>query len=310
MLSDEVKKDELSNKSKKKKCFIITPIGDDESPIRRHINGIIDAAIEPVLGENYEIIVSYRMSSPGSINKQIINYIYESELVIANLTTLNPNVMYELAFRHSIRKPVITIMEKSNGKLPFDVTTERTIFYINDSQGVLNLREALKGYVEEIEKTNIDELDNPIFSALESAITEKNILGKIKTSDPIKPDATEYILNKLNEIEEKIGTQINNKKYSNKNLKYINVRIILDEKVMASDSMRSSIMNLVSNIIKDITNRDVASMQWNSSSIQFDIKCELGTYELVQLISNMLRERFREINLNDLKFNIETRIKY
>ena len=31
------------------RCFIITPIGDDSDPIRRHIEGIIDAAIRPAL---------------------------------------------------------------------------------------------------------------------------------------------------------------------------------------------------------------------------------------------------------------------
>lgn len=29
----------------KKRCFIITPIGNDNDSIRRHIDGIIDAAI-------------------------------------------------------------------------------------------------------------------------------------------------------------------------------------------------------------------------------------------------------------------------
>ena len=33
--------------SNKEKGFIITPIGDDTDPIRRHIDGIIDAAIRP-----------------------------------------------------------------------------------------------------------------------------------------------------------------------------------------------------------------------------------------------------------------------
>lgn len=36
----------------KDKCFIITPIGDDTDPIRRHIEGIIDAALRPALEIN------------------------------------------------------------------------------------------------------------------------------------------------------------------------------------------------------------------------------------------------------------------
>ena len=35
----------------KKTCFIITPIGKENSDIRRKMDGIIDAAIDPVLEE-------------------------------------------------------------------------------------------------------------------------------------------------------------------------------------------------------------------------------------------------------------------
>lgn len=90
----------------KAKCFIITPIGDDNDPIRRHIDGVIDAAIIPALSEKYEIVVAHRIYEPGSITKQIISEIYEDQLVIANITNRNPNVMYELALRHAIGNPL------------------------------------------------------------------------------------------------------------------------------------------------------------------------------------------------------------
>ena len=128
--------------SNKEKCFIITPIGDDADPIRRHIDGIIDAAIRPALGEKYEIEVAHQISEPGSITKQIIREIFSDKLAIANLTNKNPNVMYELAFRHSLGKPVIMIAEKGT-PLPSDIIMERTIFYQNDARGVLELKENL-----------------------------------------------------------------------------------------------------------------------------------------------------------------------
>ena len=73
----------------KEKCFVITPIGDDNDPIRRHIEGIIEAAITPALGVKYEIIVAHKISEPGSITKQIISEIYSAKLVIANITNRN-----------------------------------------------------------------------------------------------------------------------------------------------------------------------------------------------------------------------------
>ncbi len=122
----------------KKVCFVITPIGDNSSDIRRHIDGIIDQAIEPALGEKYDIEVAHRKYEIGSINDRVIRSVLDSDLVIANLTNTNPNVMYELAVRYSFGKPAIVIAEKGT-KLPFDVIDENTIFYVNDPAGANEL---------------------------------------------------------------------------------------------------------------------------------------------------------------------------
>lgn len=124
----------------KKVCFIITPIGSDDSDIRRLADGLINGAIRPAVTKfDYEPIVSHRLSNPGSITHQVIEFLIKADLVIANLTGLNPNVMYELALRHAIRLPVLMIAEKGTS-LPFDIAPERTIFYTNDIAGGLELQ--------------------------------------------------------------------------------------------------------------------------------------------------------------------------
>jgi hypothetical protein len=114
-----------------KSCFIITPIGGDNTEIRRAAEGVIDAVIIPTLIEigfkEENIRVAHRMPNPGAINRQVITRILEDDLAIVNLTGLNANVMYELAVRHAVRKPVVQICEYGT-KLPFDITEERTIF--------------------------------------------------------------------------------------------------------------------------------------------------------------------------------------
>jgi hypothetical protein len=47
-------------------------------------------------------------------------------MVVADLTGHNPNVFYELAVRHAVRKPYVQIIEKGE-KIPFDVAGIRTI---------------------------------------------------------------------------------------------------------------------------------------------------------------------------------------
>ena len=186
-----------------KKCFIITPIGEANDKIRRHIDGIIHAAIEPALKGEFVICVAHEMPKIGSINKQVIEEIYSSDLVIANLTEKNPNVMYELAFRHCLGKPVIQIAEE-NTRLPFDIGTERTIMYRNDSQGVLDLRDAIAQYILELDISK--ERQGPIYDVLNSVNSEHKIFDQIdksKQSDEDK-DILKLILQKISDIEDKV----------------------------------------------------------------------------------------------------------
>lgn len=46
--------------SEKKTCFVVTPIGDENTAIRRHIDGIIDQSIIPALMDEFEIKVAHR----------------------------------------------------------------------------------------------------------------------------------------------------------------------------------------------------------------------------------------------------------
>jgi nucleoside 2-deoxyribosyltransferase len=93
-----------------KECFIITPIGGTGSDIRRETDGLIRSVLKPVLSEfDLNPVPAHEISETGSITRQIIKQLLESDLVIANLTGLNPNVMYEVGIRHCARKPMIVL---------------------------------------------------------------------------------------------------------------------------------------------------------------------------------------------------------
>lgn len=203
--------EDIKNKLEKT-CFIITPIGGESEPIRRRIDGIIDTVIEPLINEKgYELIVAHRINMTGSINKQVISSIYTSDLVIANLTNLNPNVMYELAFAHSIGKPTVTIAEAGTTKLPFDIATERTIFYRNDFMGVTELKRDICNIIDTIESNpNTDDIDNPIYTWLDKSVYENKLVKAIESKnskqDIVESDALKYIIDRLDRLESKFDS--------------------------------------------------------------------------------------------------------
>lgn len=185
--------------SEKKSCFIITPIGDENTAIRRHIDGIIDQAIVPAIGDKFEIKVAHREYEIGSINDRVIQSVCNSDLVVANLTGLNPNVMFEIAIRYSFGKPAIVIAEKGT-KLPFDIVDENTIFYINDPAGAAELKENVKKFVQKIDWAKCEY--GPVFSAIKNAAVINNIETGIQDKD--SRNAFSFIVKRIDDLEKEI----------------------------------------------------------------------------------------------------------
>jgi nucleoside 2-deoxyribosyltransferase len=182
---------------KKKTCFIVTPIGQSNTNTRRAAEGVIDAVIEPLLiEEGFTVEVAHRMANSGSITKQVIQAILTADLVIANLTELNPNVMYELAVRHAVGKPVIQICEVDT-KLPFDINDERTVFYTNDMLGVVELKNSISKMLSSAMTET--KPDNPIY----------RVTTEIKLLESLSVEGSEhglekYLIKRLDSLERAI----------------------------------------------------------------------------------------------------------
>lgn len=172
-------------------CFVIAPIGDSRSEVRRQTDGLLEEAIRPVVEEKLELKVTaaHQLPEAGSITRQVIQRLLEADLVIADLTGLNANVMYELAVRHAKGRPVVPIAEKGTS-LPFDITTERTIFYEESFHGLNKLKPKL----EDVARAALGdhEPDNPIYRAQQD----------FQMREAVSVDSEmDYVLKRLDTIE-------------------------------------------------------------------------------------------------------------
>jgi hypothetical protein len=108
-------------------CFVIAPIGDVGTEIRKRSDQVLKHIIQPAAKTcGYEAIRADQISEPGIITSQVIQHIIDDPMVVADLTGRNPNVFYELAVRHALRKPYVQIIQKGE-RIPFDVAGVRTI---------------------------------------------------------------------------------------------------------------------------------------------------------------------------------------
>jgi hypothetical protein len=137
---------------KKKTCFLIAPFGSPGSEVRKRSNLIQTYIIEPAVNQaDYTLIRADQIIVPGSITAQIIAELLEASLVIADLSGTNPNVMYELAIRHAVGKPVIQI-STSISEIPFDIINLRTIVVdTTDIDSVARAKDLLYRTILEIE---------------------------------------------------------------------------------------------------------------------------------------------------------------
>ncbi|GAK69354.1 hypothetical protein RRU01S_04_01760 [Agrobacterium rubi TR3 = NBRC 13261] len=154
----------MAKKTEKKTCFVVGPIGDDDTEDRIHADWLLADIIQPVFDEHFSDFVVTRadkISNPGQITSQVITALLDAELVIADLTTLNPNAFYEIGIRHTIQRPIIHVHLEGQ-RIPFDIAPFRSIkFSRRRPADIRAARTTVLSFVTEA--LNPDhQIDNPV----------------------------------------------------------------------------------------------------------------------------------------------------
>ena len=85
-----------------KTCFVISPIGTENSDTRDHADDVFDFIIAPAAERaGYTAKRGDHSGAPGKITEQMFHSILNDDLIVAIITDRNPNVFYELAVAQS-----------------------------------------------------------------------------------------------------------------------------------------------------------------------------------------------------------------
>lgn len=115
--------------------FVLTPFDKRE--------GTTYAAIVEAF-ESWDVTVSRGDEEKVESNllRYIISYMMRSNIIIANVATRNPNVMYELGIAQALGKRVIMI-SRTIEAVPFDLRNQRILLYKTRQDLISKLRESV-----------------------------------------------------------------------------------------------------------------------------------------------------------------------
>lgn len=121
-------------------CFVLMPFGSKPGPSGRmvHFDKVWKDLIEPAIRDaGLDPIRADEEQAGGIIHKAMFERLILCQYAVADLTTANANVLYELGVRHGIKPRHTTLVFASNtGPLPFDVAPLRGLPYQLGNDGL------------------------------------------------------------------------------------------------------------------------------------------------------------------------------
>ena len=158
-------------------CFVLMPFGQkrDISGVLINFDSIYKDLIAPSIEKaGLQPLRADEEVSGGIIHKPMFERLTLCEYAVADLTTANANVFYELGVRHAVRPwSTVLVYAESGGRLPFDLSLMRALPYAINSEGVIEhnnaetAKAALVKRLEEAKRAQSAGIDSPIFQLVE-----------------------------------------------------------------------------------------------------------------------------------------------
>jgi len=205
-------------------CFVLMPFGKKPDAMGTLIDfdAVYSQLIGPAITEaGLEPLRADEEMTGGIIHKPMYERLILCEYAVADLTTANANVFYELGLRHAVRPWSTVLLYAEGGRLPFDVAPLRAMPYRLTPDGapadVEAVKAALVARLAEAYKAAQDRpaVDSPVFQLVEGfpeidhvktdvfrdrARYSAELKAKLAEARPRGADALRSLANELGEI--------------------------------------------------------------------------------------------------------------
>ena len=145
-------------------CFVLMPFGKKQNLAGSIIDfdSVYNDLFAPAINEaGLEPLRADEEMTGGIIHKPMYERLILCEYAIADLTTANANVFYELGIRHAVRpSSTLLLFAEGGGQLPFDVAPLRAVPYRLSAEGkptdLINTKKLLIDLLNEARKAKTD----------------------------------------------------------------------------------------------------------------------------------------------------------
>lgn len=194
-------------------CFVIMGYGKKTDPTlgkTYDLDLTYNTIIKPaVVNAGFECVRGDEVLESGIIDKSMYALLIHSDLVIADITTFNPNAIYELGIRHAAKPFSTIVMKEKDGNIPFDLNHNKTFTYSHMGEDI--------GYTETTRC--VKELTNLIIEIDKSKEVDSPLFHNIRGVQPYILPEEEYIqvIKDLAEKEKSLFALVENAKVEMKN---------------------------------------------------------------------------------------------
>ena len=158
-----------------KTCFVIMPFGT--KPVGKHkvnFDRIYEQIFKPAIGAvalseggKLRPVRTDKEFYAGSIDEAMFRYLNQSRFALADITSLNANVMYKIGVRHAVRQSGTAIFRQGDATIPFDINHVKAFPYnYRPEQNAAAARALIRRVLRDSLEQNA--LDSPVQVALKA----------------------------------------------------------------------------------------------------------------------------------------------